>query len=72
MTIVELRVFLAGVEERKRAVGMTEDAASIDSLRNKGVRRTNEKRMLLRRMANRVRRQAQALSTSRHGAEPTA
>jgi hypothetical protein len=49
MTTIRLRDYLAGVATRKAALGMADTAAETEAMRNKGARRTPEKRELLRR-----------------------
>jgi hypothetical protein len=49
MTTIRLRDYLGQVEARKAALGMADTAAETDALRNKGARRTPEKRELLGR-----------------------
>src|SRR5665213_3411354 len=49
MMTIRLRDYLGQVEARKAALGMADTAADADALRNKGARRTPEKRELLRR-----------------------
>ncbi len=52
--MIELRDFLSGVAARKTAIGLRENAADIEAMRNKGARRTPEKRELLRRAEKRA------------------
>ncbi len=55
MTFTTLRDLIAWTEARKAALGMAEDAATIEVMRNKGRNRTPEKRELLRRAEDRAR-----------------
>jgi len=52
--MVELREFLVGVAARKAALGMLDTPTETEAMRNKGLRRTPEKRELLRRNAERA------------------
>ena len=52
--MTSLRDFLARVEARKAALGMSDMPAATEAMRNKGARRTPEKRELLRRVEARA------------------
>ena len=52
--MITLRDFLAQVEARKAALGMSDTPAATEVMRNKGARRTSEKRELLRRVEARA------------------
>jgi hypothetical protein len=54
MTTVTLRALVAGIEARKAAAGMIDTPAVVEAMRNKGARRTPEKRELLRRAETRA------------------
>ncbi len=47
--------FLSGIKARKAALGMIDTPAEVEAMRNKGGRRTPEKRELLRRVEERAR-----------------
>lgn len=53
--MVMLQDFLAKVEARKASVGMSDTQGDTEAMRNKGERRTPQKRELLRRAAERAR-----------------
>lgn len=53
--MVMLRDFLARIETRKAALGMSETPTAVEAMRNKGARRTPQKRELLRRTIIRAR-----------------
>lgn len=53
--MVMLRDLLAQIETRKAALGMSETPAAVEAMRNKGERRTSQKRELLRRTTIRAR-----------------
>ncbi len=50
-----LDLFLADIKARKAALGMKDTPAEVETMRNKGGRRTPEKRKLLRRVEERAR-----------------
>ena len=50
MKAVILRDYLAQVATRKGALNMADTATETEAMRNKGTRRTSEKRELLRRI----------------------
>jgi hypothetical protein len=52
---VKLDQLLAAIEARKVAIGTRDTPETTDALRNKGARRTPEKRELLKRMEDRTR-----------------
>jgi hypothetical protein len=52
---VKLNELLDVIEARKAAIGMRDTPEMIDAFRNKGARRTPEKRELLRRIEDRAR-----------------
>ena len=54
MKTISMAAFAAEVEARKRALGLVDDAATPEALRNKGTARTPEKRAFLARMARRA------------------
>jgi hypothetical protein len=54
MQTLQLECFLEEVEQRKAEVGLDESPAAVDSRRNKGARRTEAKRALLRRSEQRA------------------
>ena len=51
---IALNDLLRRVEARKKALGLESEADSVEALRNKGGKRTPEKRELLRRAAARA------------------
>ncbi len=53
--MMTLSEFLAGVQARKAALGITDTPVETEAMRNKGGRRTPEKRELLRRAEARAR-----------------
>ncbi len=55
MVRVKLDQLLAAIEARKVAIGTRDTPETTDALRNKGARRTPEKRELLKRMEDRTR-----------------
>jgi hypothetical protein len=52
--IVDFYAFVADVEQRQRDLGIDQSAEATERLRNKGGRRTPEKRAMLARMATRA------------------
>ena len=52
--IVDFYAFVADVEQRQRELGIDQSPAAIERLRNKGGRRTPQKRAMLARMAERA------------------
>jgi hypothetical protein len=54
MKTVTLEEHLARVADRKRSLGMTDGPAETELMRNKGGQRTEAKRELLRRAAQRA------------------
>ncbi|MES2301017.1 MAG: hypothetical protein V4521_02915 [Pseudomonadota bacterium] len=48
--------FITEAEQRKRELGLSEDAATVEALRNKGGTRTPRKRAMLQRMDQRARK----------------
>lgn len=52
--IVDFYAFVAEAEQRQRDLGIDQSAEAIEALRNKGGRRTPEKRAMLARMAQRA------------------
>ncbi len=54
MKTTDLRTFLAGVAQRKAALGIADTEEWTESLRNSGANRTDEKRELLRRIEARA------------------
>jgi hypothetical protein len=50
----QLPDYLARIDARKKALGMTDTRAEVEALRNSGLNRTPEKRELLRRMEQRA------------------
>ena len=55
MTTIDLRTHLVWAEKRKAELGIVEDEAWVEALRNKGLNRTPEKRELMRRVEERAR-----------------
>ena len=53
--MMTLDQFLADIKARKAALGMIDTPAEVEAMRNKGGRRTPEKRELLRRVEERAR-----------------
>lgn len=53
--MMTLHQFLSGIRLRKAALGMADTPDEIEAMRNKGGRRTPEKRELLRRLEGRAR-----------------
>ena len=54
MKTISMAAFAAEVEARKRALGLLDDEATTEALRNKGGTRTPEKRAFLARMTKRA------------------
>ena len=52
--MMTLDQFLADIEARKAALGITDTPEEVEAMRNKGGRRTPEKRELLRRVEERA------------------
>lgn len=48
--------FITEAEQRKRELGLSDDAAAVEALRNKGGTRTPRKRALLERSEQRARK----------------
>jgi hypothetical protein len=55
MRTVRFHELVAQIDARKAELGIAETPADVEALRNKGGRRTPEKRELLRRVAERAR-----------------
>ncbi len=53
--MMTLDQFLTDIKARKAALGMADTPAEVEAMRNKGGRRTPEKRELLRRVEERAR-----------------
>ena len=53
--MMTLDQFLADIEARKAALGMTDTPAEVEAMRNKGGQRTSEKREFMRRIEERAR-----------------
>ena len=53
--MMTLHQFLSDIKARKAALGMTDTPERVEAMRNKGGRRTPEKRELLRRVEERAR-----------------
>jgi hypothetical protein len=49
-----LRDFLAGIDARKLALGIVDEPADVEAMRNRGAHRTEAKRELLRRAEQRA------------------
>lgn len=54
MKTISMAAFAAEVEARKRELGLVDDEATTEALRNKGTARTPEKRAFQARMASRA------------------
>lgn len=57
MRVVDIRDFGRDLERRRRKLGIVDTPESIDALRNRGHRRTESKKLLLREIARRSREQ---------------
>jgi hypothetical protein len=54
MRSIALQTLLERTEKRKAALGLVDTAAATEAMRNKGARRTPQKRALLRRAEERA------------------
>ncbi len=54
MVTISMADFTAQIEARKREIGMVDDAATTEAMRNKGGNRTPKKRALLSRIEGRA------------------
>ena len=54
MVTISMADFTAQIEARKREIGMVDDSATTEAMRNKGTNRTPQKRVLLARIEERA------------------
>ena len=54
MVTISMADFTAQIEARKREIGMVDEAATTEAMRNKGTNRTPQKRVLLARIEERA------------------